>query len=167
MRRAARRTVPGRSQAAMTLVELMIVIVIVAIFGTASLPSFQVDDSVRMRLVELQASNAIDYAAHLAERTGAPHGVVFDTASDGFAVVDRRGVPVRDLLGQEAYVVSFDRPGQPKGIDFTAASFGDDGPVAIFGADGLPEHGGAVTVSCQGLITTLALNAATGRFQAR
>jgi type II secretory pathway pseudopilin PulG len=151
----------------MTLVELMIVIMIVAIFGTAAMPRFQGDRSVKLRLVELQASNAIDYAAHLADVTASTHAVVFDPASDGFAVVDGDGVPVADGRSLAPYVLTFDQPGQPSGVDVTAASFGANGPAAIFGPDGLAEQGGTVTVTCDGVVTTLALNAATGRLKAQ
>jgi type II secretory pathway pseudopilin PulG len=151
----------------MTLLELMIVIMILAIFGTVAMPSFSVNEAVKLNLVELQASNAVDYASYLADVTGQTHGVVFDTASDGFAVVDGDGVPVRDVLNQGDYIITFDRPDQPQGIDITAASFGTNGPAAIFGPDGVAEMGGTLTVQCKSVVTTLALNAATGLLTAQ
>jgi Tfp pilus assembly protein FimT len=147
----------------MTLLELMIVVMVIAILSTVAMPTFSVNEEMRLHLVEIQISNAIDYAAYLAESTGVSHAVVFAPAKDAFAVIDGAGNPVRDVLNQRDYVITFDRPDQPQGVDITAASFGANGEAAIFGPDGLPDLGGSVTIQCKSVIKVLTLNTATGR----
>ncbi len=146
----------------MTLVELLIVVAIIALFGSLAVPTFRQSGAERLDLVETQVANAIDYARYLAEGTGTTHGVVFDPASDGFAIVDGAGAPVTDPLTRGVYIVTFDRPGQVSDIDCTAADFGSNGTAAIFGPGGLPDRGGSVTFACKGETRVITVLLATG-----
>lgn len=111
----------------------------------------------------MQISDAVDYAAYLADATGRTHGVTFDLDADGFVVLDDAGLPVTDILTKGAYIVRFRGPGQPVGIDISAADFGDTDTAIVFGPDALPDSGGEVTITVGGVSRTYVLNELTGR----
>ncbi|MGQ0552669.1 MAG: pilus assembly FimT family protein [Planctomycetota bacterium] len=155
-----------RLVAGITLIELLIVMAIMGLLAAVALPMVGDQRAFRLRLVEVQVETAMNHARSLASANAATHGVVFDLTANAFAVVDQAGQPVTDPLTRQGYVVTFDRPDQPKGIDFTGASFGSTGRAAIFGPDGLPEAGGTITVNCLGSVMTITLDQATGKVTA-
>jgi len=146
----------------MTLFELLIVVVVIAILAFVAMPASATGYDQRLDLVELQITDALGRAQALARSTRLPYGVVFDTEGNRFAVVDSNGNAVTDPLTKGSYIVGFDRPDQPKGIDFTTAAFGTNGAAAIFDGQGLPVNGGSVVVRCHSSTRTLTLDQATG-----
>ena len=110
--------------------------------------------------------DALNRAMALARSSRSTHAVVFETTTDRFAVVDKAGAAVVDPLTKRPFVVEFDRPDQPSGIDITAATFGANGSAAIFNGLGLPVESGTVIIAAPGATRTLALNKATGKFTA-
>ncbi len=145
-----------------TFVELMVVVAIMGIMALVALPSVGTAYADRLDNVELQVRDALSRAASLARSSREPFGVVFDTNTDRFAVVDRNGIAVTDPLTRSSYIVDFTRPDQPKGIDFTRVDFGTSGSAVIFDGQGLPLEGGSIQFDCNGLVRTLDLDAATG-----
>jgi prepilin-type N-terminal cleavage/methylation domain-containing protein len=146
----------------LTLVELLIVVVVIALLATAAVPSVRQGPADRLDLVERQLVNAVSYARYLSEATAQTHALIVDPTNDGFAVLDGSGQPVTDPLTKRGYVITFDGPGQPQDIDFTAVDFGSSGRAAIFGPDGLPDDSGTITIECRGEVRTLVLNSTTG-----
>jgi type II secretory pathway pseudopilin PulG len=147
----------------MTLVELLVVVMIMAILAFVAMPASATGYDQRLDLVELQITDALGRAQALARSTRQPYGVVFDTRGDRFAVVDSTGSAVTDPLTKSSYIVGFDRPDQPKGIDFYEAAFGENGAAAIFDGQGLPVNGGTIVVRCHASIRTITLDQATGQ----
>lgn len=154
-------------QAGFTLVELLVVLVIMGMMTMMAVPAAGSGYEQRLDLVELQVRDALARAQALARSTRNPHGVVFDTATDRFAVVDSSGSAVIDPLTRGDYIVDFDRPDQPSSIDFLTATFGANGHAAIFDGQGLPVNGGSVTIGCHEASRTLELEAATGKVTAK
>jgi len=152
-----------RSRRGFTLIELLVVVSIMGVMALVALPAVGTGYSDRLDNVELQVRDAFGRAASLARSSRETHGVVFDLVTNRFAVVDGSGAAVDDPLTHRDYIVSFDRPDQPKGIDFTRASFGTNGTAAIFDGQGLPVVGGSVIFACKGLVRTLTLDPATGK----
>jgi len=146
-----------------TLIELLVVLAIMGLMALIAMPASGAGYNQRLDLVEMQVSDALGRAQALARSTREPHGVVFDTLGERFAVVDGNGVAVTDPLTRSSYIVDFDRPDQPHGIDVTSASFGANGVAAIFDGQGLPVNGGTVVVRCHGSSRTLTLDQATGQ----
>jgi type II secretion system protein H len=145
-----------------TLIELLVVMAIMAIMAAIAMPASGAGYDQRLDLVELQITDALGRAQALARSTREPHGVVFDLAGERFAVVDGQGVAVTDPLTRSSYIVDFDRPDQPQGIEISTASFGTNGVAAIFDGQGLPVNGGTVELRCHGSSRTLTLDQATG-----
>ena len=155
-----------RRTAGFTLIELLVVLAIMGFMALIAVPASGAGYDQRLDLVELQITDALGRAQALARSTREPHGVVFDTTGERFAVVDGSGVAVTDPLTRSSYIVDFDRPDQPRGIDLRSASFGDNGIAAIFDGQGLPVNGGTVVVRCHGSSRTLTLDQATGQVTA-
>jgi len=152
-----------RSNSGFTLFELLVVLAIMAIMAFVAMPASGASYDQRLDLVEMQITDAIGRAQALARSTRLPFGVVFDTHNERFAVVDSTGVAVTDPLTRSDYIVGFDRPDQPKGIDVFTAAFGANGLAAIFDGQGLPVTGGTVVVRCHDSSRTLTLDQATGQ----
>ena len=152
-----------RSDSGFTLFELLVVLAIMAIMAVIAMPASGASYDQRLDLVEMQITDAFGRAQALARSTRTPYGVVFDVASERFAVVDAEGEAVTDPLTRSDYIVGFDRPDQPKGIDLFTAAFGANGAAAIFDGQGLPVNGGAVVVKCHDSTRTLTLDQATGQ----
>jgi len=152
-----------RSRSGFTLIELLVVIAIMAVMAMVALPSMGTGYSGRLDTVEMEVRDALSRAASLARSSRATYGVVFDVATDRFAVVDHDGAAVTDPLTRGKYIVSFDRPDQPRGIDFTNVDFGTNGAAAIFDGQGLPVLAGTIRFECKGNVRTLTLDAATGK----
>jgi prepilin-type N-terminal cleavage/methylation domain-containing protein len=146
-----------------TLIELLVVMFILGLLAAVAVPATGSGYEHRLDLVEMQVRDALDRAANLARSTRTTHGVVFDLGGDRFAVVDGDGQAVTDPLTKRGYVVTFDRPDQPQGIDFSDADFGADGVAAIFDGQGLPTAGGTVQIRCKTASRTLSLSKATGQ----
>lgn len=146
----------------MTLLELLMVVVVISIMATLALPGNADTGASRLHQVELEIEAAVARARSEAAGSGRPHGVVFDLAGDRFAVVGADGKPLEDRLTRRDYVIEFDQPGQPEGIDIVAADFGRGGTAVVFDPDGLPEDGGSVTLRCLGAQLVVTVEEATG-----
>jgi prepilin-type N-terminal cleavage/methylation domain-containing protein len=151
------------SRSGFTLIELLVVVAIMGIMALVALPAAGTGYSSRLDTVEMEVRDALSRASSLARSTRETYGVVFDVATDRFAVVDHAGVAVSDPLTHGAYIVSFNRPDQPRGIDFTRVDFGTNGAAAIFDGQGLPVLAGTIKFQCKSLARTLTLDAATGK----
>ncbi len=149
-----------------TLIELLVVVAIIGMLGLAAVPAAGSGAAQNLDIVELQMRDAFNRAMALARSGRQTHAVVFDLTTDRFAVVDKDGNAVIDPLTKRGYVVAFDIPGQPAGIDVVSATFGSNGTAAIFDGQGLPLDSGSVTLDCRGSVRTFALNKATGKLTA-
>jgi Tfp pilus assembly protein FimT len=140
----------------------MVVVVIVATLLVSASGAWTDGGGQALDLVERQVRDAVQFARAEAMATRAPVGVVFDPATDRFAVVADGGGMVVDPLTKQDYLVDFDRPNQPSGVSIEAAVFGSLLTAVVFDAQGVPVAGGSVTLAHNGLIRTLVVDGATG-----
>ncbi len=148
-----------------TLIELLIVVAIIGLLGIIAVPSSGTGYAFRLDAAEIQVRDAMNRAMHLARSTREPHGVVFDTSGNRFAVVDGDGEAVTDPLTKRGYIIDFARPDQPQGIAIVSAAFGANGTAAIFDGEGLPLEAGVVHLTCKTNQRQLSLDKATGQLE--
>ena len=151
-----------RQRAGFTLVELLAVIAILGILAVAAIPTSGSGAGFQLDLAEVQLRDACEWAGRLAASQRRPHGIVFDVATERFAVVQEDGEEAVDPLTKKEYIVSFLGPNQARGIDLLEADFGSTGSVAIFDAHGIPHEGGTLELECRGTQRVLAMDPATG-----
>ncbi len=154
-----------RRGAGVTLIELLMVVAILGLIGGMASIVAPATASHDLELVETQVRDAIQQARALARSQRLAHGVVFDTATERFAVVDEYGDAAIHPLTKGRYEVAFTGPGQPTGIDLASADFGPAGTTALFDGQGEPLEGGTLVVRKQDAVLTLSLDAATGLVQ--
>jgi prepilin-type N-terminal cleavage/methylation domain-containing protein len=154
----------GAGQRGFTLVELLVVVIVLAILaGVAAIPATADGGAAALDLAQIQLQDAFVTAQTLAYSLGVPHGVVFDPATERFAVVAQDGQPASDPLTHADYTVDFTRSEQPRGVTIGSASFGATGVAGIFDGQGVPVAGGSLTISKGNATRTLVLDAATGK----
>lgn len=154
-----------RSQRGVTLIELAVVVMILAIMaGIAGIPAGP-DSASIVDMAEIQVQDAFAMAQTMSYSLGVPHGVVFDVASDRFAVVAQAGDAAQDPLTHGEYVIDFNEPGQTQGVNIQQAEFGATGAAGIFDAQGAPITGGLITLMKGDVVRSWTLDAATGKLE--
>jgi prepilin-type N-terminal cleavage/methylation domain-containing protein len=154
-------------QRGVTLVELLVVTLILALLASvAAVPSSVDSATADLDLAELQVRDAFSTAQTLAYSLVVPHGVVFDPATERFAVVAQDGQPARDPLTHGAYEIDFRHIEQPRGVTIESADFGSTGTAGILDGEGVPVAGGSVTLAKGSATRTLVLDPATGKLAA-
>jgi|GEM_PF-3346970 len=157
---------PAR-QRGFTMVELLVVTLIVAILAAVAIVPASVDSpTADLDLAELQVRDAFTTAQTLAYSLGVPHGVVFDPATERFAVVAQDGQPAKDPLTHGAYEIDFRHVEQPRGVTIESASFDSTNTAGIMDGQGVPVAGGSVILAKGKVTRTLVLDPATGKLQA-
>jgi len=160
-------TISSKPPRGFTLIELLVTVVVLAILaGVAAIPGSADGGAASLDLAQIQIQDAFVTAQTLSYSLGVPHGVVFDPATERFAVVAQNGVPASDPLTHAEYAVDFTSCEQPRGVKIESASFGLTGVAGIFDGQGVPVAGGSVTVAKGNSTRTLVLDPATGKLAA-
>lgn len=155
-------------QRGFTLVELLVVVAILGVLAKVVLVSSSADSATAdLDLAEIEVRDAFSTAQTLAYSLAEPCGVVFDEATERFAVVKQDGSTAQDPLTHGAYEIDFRHIEQPRGIVIQSASFGSTGSAGIMDGQGVPVSGGSVVLAKAGVTRTLVLDPATGLLSAQ
>lgn len=150
----------GALKRAMTLLELTIVIVIIAIVSTMAVPRYA-DAMVRQRVSAAARRLAADLnlARREARVAGASRTIKLDLTRDSY-VVDGMSDPDHP---SRVYVV--DLSVAPYEADLLSTTLGEDATLT-YDAYGLPDRGGSIILRVGGEYASVTVNAACGEAQA-
>ena len=154
--------------AAMTLVEILIVVVVLGIAAVIAMPMLGETDASRLAaagrllIADLQFAQ-IESISHANDL----RGLKFDTAANSYTVVESNGTPfdcssataVTNLIGNEPYVTQYGtgRASELDGVTIDSHSLdGDD--CLVFGAYGQTDQSIAATVTLQSGSKTLTIS---------
>ena len=142
---------------ALTLVELVIVVLIIAILTAVSAPKYleayqrrQVDTAAMRIRADLNLSRQSAIA-----KSGAV-SIIFDTDADNYKIPSMSG------LDQRSEVYTVDLSASPYEVKLWADSFGLDGAVS-FDMYGNPTRGGTLTLFADSYSQTVTLDPLTGK----
>lgn len=142
---------------AFSLIELVLVIAIMAIFAALAAPRYgRASGRYRLDLAARRVAADLRLAQSSAEAASTSCTVVFAASTNQYQL---SGVPSPDGLSGD-YTVSLS--GDPYRVDLTGANF-NNAPEVVFSGWGLPNHGGVVTLAAGSQQKTITLEATTGQ----
>lgn len=146
MRNNSRKILP-----ALTLVEILMVLVIVGIIAAIAVPLYSSAASVQLKTAANMIASDIEYAKSMAMSTGRNYSVVFDTSAESYSIKNSDGqvIPHPVRIGAD-YSVDFANDGRLDKVDIMNTNFGATNTIS-FDNIGAPIYGGG-TVLNEGLI---------------
>ena len=140
-------TRPGRSIAAFTLAEMLVVIVILAILAAVVLPKMVGTGDIQARSAARVMMADLEYAQSVAITSQTPITVTFSTAGNSYAVSNASGHLIHPIT-KKTYVVELGEVKGMESVSIASASFGVGGsPSMTFDALGAPDNSGTVTIA--------------------
>ncbi len=137
-----------------TLLEITLVVAILGIVAVGVIPGLSSGSSIKLDLAAEEVAEAARFARAEAIRSGTPHGINTDTASDRVRVYSLPSlVPsydVRHPIDKKLYDIQFTSDPRMKGVDLVSASFDFEGAPSSstdldFSSDGFPKYTSAGT----------------------
>ena len=123
-----------------TLIEIMIIVVILSIAMVVAVPMFSGAASFQLESATSMIAADLEYAKSLAITRQQQYGILFDTASDSYRLVDQDGNVITNPVTTKPYIVDFRNEGRLKNVDLAQADF--DGTATIrFDYLGSPYNG--------------------------
>ncbi len=158
---ASRRRFPIRPppwRLALTLIEMLVVLVIMAVLAAVAVPRFgSADARHRVDVAARRVVADLELARQRARAASGYRSVVFDPAG---ALYRLPGVPHPDRPGSsDDYTVELGRA--PYGASIIAVDFGGDATI-VFDGFGTPDSGGGVTIRVGGYTRTVTVDPQTG-----
>lgn len=147
-------------RSALTMVELVVVLLIVGIMAAAIAPKMvDTATSSRVQAVALTIAADIEMAAQRAKELGKTQTVNFTTASDTYELLNMQDI---DHPG-EAY--SVDLTDSQYNASLSSSSFGSDGTASsiTFNRFGRPDYGGSVEVTVSSKQRTVLVDGVSGK----
>ncbi len=150
-----------RINAAFTMIELIVVMVVIAIAAAMVVPyavstsSFQAQSAARLIMSDLE------YAQNQAIVSQSPVTVTFSAAGNSYAVSNASGTLIHPI-SKKAYEVDFDTSGGFENVSMSSVNFGCCSTVT-FDALGAPDNEGTVTLTAGSHAYTVTVAAISGR----
>lgn len=134
----------------LTLLELLVVIVLVAILSAVAITRFKSYYSVQLYNAARRLTSDIQYTQNLAETTQHNHRVTFYPALDKYEVTEGTGTVVIDPVTRKPMARDFVNSTEFKNIDILLAEFPAGTEYVEFNPLGVPSSGGRVRFSYRG-----------------
>lgn len=145
--------------AAFTLIELMIVIVIIGIAAAMAIPMVSSAASFQIRSAANLVAADLEYAKSMAISRGRPYKVVFDSSTESYQVEDPNNNVVTPP-GRRAGA-TFGAGTRLSQVVINTASFGGSQTVT-FDYLGSPDNGGTVELQAEGITKRINVEPVTG-----
>jgi len=142
MQRPARRR---SSPHGVTMIELMVVVVILAIVAAMTVPLFVGASDMEAVSAARVVSTDLQYAQNVAITSQSPVKVTFDPANETYDLYSNASGPLKHPMTKADYVVDFGSQSDFSHVDIVSASFGGS-KVVTFDELGSPDNGGSVTI---------------------
>ena len=150
-----------------TVLELMIVLMIMAIVATVAMPTFRPAEQQKLALATAEAADAIRFAREESIRTGTPHGITGSVAAGQYRIfrLDTSVAPATWLFdvyhptAKQPYWVAVDS-GSTSGVTMTQADVNflsacNNDAGFVFGSRGNPICTDPLTTSAAGAVMVL------------
>ena len=154
-------TRPGRSIAAFTLTEMLVVIVILAIVAAVVLPRMVGSSDMQARSAARVMMADLEYAQSVAITSQAPITVTFSIAGNSYTVSNASG-PLIHPITKKTYVVEMGEVRGMESVSIASASFGGSSSTT-FDALGAPDNSGTVTITAGAHTYTVSVAPVVGR----
>lgn len=156
-----------RRSAGLTLIELIVVLVCLAVTAVLVVPMFGSSDASELKAAAELLVADLEYAQAQSLGHDDPRGMTFDTAANTYTISPKSApsTPIINPIGGQPYVTRFgsDRAAPLGRVRIASFSLGGDNRVG-FGAHGQLDQSPAasITLACGGLTLTLTMDPVTG-----
>ena len=156
--KAARRSAIG----GLTVIELLIVVVILAIAALTAIPMMSSASSIQIRSATNLIMADLEYAKSMAITRGQNHSVVFDPGTDSYQIEDQNNNVISHPVKKGFdYIVSFPNDSRLNRVDVTNVDF-DTTQRVQFDCLGSPDNGGTVSIQAGNTTATITVEPVTG-----
>lgn len=146
----------------MTLVELMVVVVIIAIAAALVVPQMGSAQDITAQAAARMLISDLSYAQNEAVANQAIRKVIFDLANNTYRLTDSDDAPISSPWQGGDYIVDLDGDGRYAGVTLNAADFNGNNEVT-FDSLGSPSDGGTVELGADGNVYRVTVTPFTGR----
>lgn len=161
----------GHNNSGMSLIEIIVVMMILAMVAMLAVPMISSAGSVQIRSAANLISADLEYAKNMSISTGQNYSIVFET-NHSYKVCDQSGATIENPVSKKNYVVDFSADSRLDEVTITSAVFDPSSSQTItFDYLGSPYSGsgtsnplnsGQITLQADSIVMRVNVEAVTG-----